>query len=179
MERNFYYNHEEPRPGIRFINSLVNLIGKGGIDRMKKALLAILVVSLLVVGVSALQAAEAPKVKDTFDIDSPATCFKDGKKTKIPPSTKLVPLSHKKHADTIGCKECHHNMKDNNDTANANKCSTKDCHGAEEVQRDGKKVITLKDAMHGNCYKTCHKTDKDAIAKKAPTKCAECHAKAN
>ncbi|MEW5801831.1 MAG: cytochrome c3 family protein [bacterium] len=145
---------------------------------MKKALLAILCVSLLLIGVSALRAADAPKVKDTFELDSPATCFKDGKKTKIPPSTKLVTLSHKKHAESAGCKECHHNMKDNNDTANANKCSTKDCHGAEEHEKDGKKVVALKDAMHNNCFKDCHKNNKDAVAKKAPTKCNECHAKA-
>ncbi len=147
---------------------------------MKKALLAIIFVSILLVGVSALKAADAPKVKvkETFEIDSPATCFKDGKKTKIPPSSKLVTLSHKKHADAAGCKECHHNMKDNNDTANANKCSTTDCHGAAEHDKGGKKCITLKDAMHNNCFKGCHKTNKDAIAKNAPTKCEGCHAKA-
>ncbi|MEW6378994.1 MAG: cytochrome c3 family protein [bacterium] len=139
---------------------------------MKKALLAILVVSLLVISVSALRAADAPKVKDSFEINTSADHYKGGKKTKTP-----VVLSHKKHADTVGCKECHHNMKDNNDSANANKCSTKDCHGAEEVQRDGKKVVTLKDAMHSNCYKTCHKTNKDAVAKNAPTKCEGCHPK--
>jgi len=139
---------------------------------MKKALLATLVLSLLVVGVSALKAAEAPKVKDTFEIDSPADKFKGNKKTKG-----VVTLSHKKHADAVGCKECHHNMKDNNDTANANKCSTKDCHGAE-AHGEGNKIIPLKDAMHNNCYKGCHKTNKDAIAKKAPTKCEECHPKA-
>lgn len=144
---------------------------------MKKVMLAIIVVSLLVVGISALQAADAPKVKDTFELNSPATCFKDGKKTKVPPSTQLVSLTHKKHAGVAGCTECHHNMKDNNDTAKANKCSTTDCHGAE-AHGEGNKVIALKDAMHNNCYKGCHKTDKNAVAKKAPTKCGDCHAKA-
>ncbi|MGA1873989.1 MAG: cytochrome c3 family protein [bacterium] len=144
---------------------------------MKKAVVAIFLGVLLVGGVSWLQAEEkAPEVKDTFEINSPETCFKDGKKTKVPPKSKLVTLTHKKHSDYATCKECHHNMKDDKDLKNANKCSTADCHGAEP-HGENNKIIDLKSAMHDNCYKGCHKTNEKAVEKKAPTKCNECHAK--
>lgn len=143
---------------------------------MKKIVAAAVLLSLLVIGVSILQAEDAPKVAETFEINSPATCFEGGKKTKVPPAFKYCVLSHKKHAGFGTCKECHHNMKDDKDLKNANKCSTENCHGAAP-HGEGNKIIALKDAMHDNCYKGCHKTNKDAIEKKAPTKCGECHVK--
>ena len=67
------------------------------------------------------------------------------------------------------CNACHHSAKA--DGSDAKACSA--CHKDKAETKDGKKIISGKDALHKTC-KDCHKKDK---AKKAPTKCNECHKK--
>lgn len=123
---------------------------------------------------NAEEKAKKINVEDKFEISSEAKHFKDGKKTKT-----SCTLTHKKHVDlNKSCKVCHHELKSDAETEwpNAKKCSTDGCHSANP-HGEGKKCLSLKSAMHENCYKGCHKTDKAAIEAKAPTKCAECHPK--
>ncbi|MGA1864220.1 MAG: cytochrome c3 family protein [bacterium] len=148
---------------------------------MKKSFWVVLTVLIIIcVGAMVLQvgAKEAP---DEMEINSDATHFKDGKKTKIPPAYNPPKLTHKKHAKEYGeggygCKVCHHEMKSDDpaEQAKAKNCSSEGCHGAEAKE----KCLDLKTAMHDQCYKNCHKTDEKAIAAKAPTKCNDCHVKA-
>lgn len=148
---------------------------------MKKTFWIVLSVLVIIcVGAMVLQAG-GPEVPEEFEINSDAKYFKNGKKTKIPPKNKYAKLSHKKHAKEYGeagygCKICHHEMKSDDlaEQAKARKCSSEGCHSAEAKE----KRLDLKNAMHKQCYKGCHKTDKNAIEAKAPTKCNGCHVKA-
>ena len=83
-----------------------------------------------------------------------------------------VTFHHAEHVKRVGekkCNVCHHSAKA--DGSDAKACGT--CHKAKTETKDGKKVISAKDALHKTC-KGCHKKDK---TKKAPTKCNECHKK--
>ncbi|MFH0926509.1 MAG: cytochrome c3 family protein [bacterium] len=129
---------------------------------MKKTLIvALLAISLMVVGISTLRAADLTKAPEEVEINS-----KYEKDSKPP-----LKFSHKKHA-SAKCDECHHDYEDGKNLWKegdaVKKCSA--CHTTEN-----KKV--LKEAFHDNCWKGCHKTNKDAIAKNAPTKCNDCHVK--
>lgn len=148
---------------------------------MKKSFWVVLTVLIIIcVGAMVLQA-EGPEAPKEVEINSNASHFKDGKKTKIPPKYNLPKLTHMKHAKEYGekgygCKACHHELKNDDpaEQAKAKKCSTEGCHGAEAKD----KSPDLKNAMHNQCYKNCHKTDEKAKAAKAPTKCGDCHKKA-
>lgn len=138
---------------------------------------------MILIGAMVLRA-ESPKVPEAFDICSDATHFKNGKKTKAPPAYQAVHMTHEKHAKAYGaegkgygCKTCHHELKDDSadEQAKAKKCSSEGCHSAEAQE----KRLDLKNAMHKQCYKDCHKTDEKAVAAKAPTKCGDCHVKAD
>ncbi|MGA1826089.1 MAG: cytochrome c3 family protein [bacterium] len=148
----------------------------------KKSLVTIVVLIVAILSMVALSArAEKKKVADEFEINSDAKHFSKPK-SKIPPDTELVKLSHKKHSETYkdDCAKCHHELKDvpkADHWAKAAKCSADGCHSANPHGPE-KKCISLKSAMHDNCYKGCHKTDKIAMEKKAPTKCGDCHKKA-
>jgi len=149
---------------------------------LKKYFTVVLAILILIcIGAMLLQA-EGPDVPEEFDICSDAKHFKDGKKTKIPPAYKLPKLTHKKHASEYGadkkgygCKTCHHELKDDTpeEQVKAKKCNTEGCHSVEVEE----KRLDLKEAMHKNCYKDCHKTDESAKAANAPTKCGDCHEK--
>ncbi|MGA1841729.1 MAG: cytochrome c3 family protein [bacterium] len=148
---------------------------------MKKSFWVVLTVLIIIcVGAMVLQAG-GPEVPDELEINSDVSHFKDGKKTKIPPGYNLPKLTHKKHAKEYGeggygCKTCHHEMKSDDpaEQAKAKKCSSEGCHSAEAKE----KCLDLKNAMHKQCYKDCHKTDEKAKAANAPTKCNDCHVKA-
>ena len=147
---------------------------------MKKSLLLIAVLTLTLFCFVSLRAEaekKGPKVPDNFEINSDAKHFSKPK-SKIPPKTELCKLSHKKHADLYGCKPCHHELKSDapEEQAKAKKCSAEGCHTANPHGPE-KKIISLKSAMHNNCYKDCHKKDAKAVEAKAPTKCGECHVK--
>jgi hypothetical protein len=97
---------------------------------------------------------------------------------------KGVPLSHKKHADMYGCKECHHTAKDDAavKAGPVKKCS--ECHKANAAERNSLnycfktyhsgKAPGLKCAYHMNCW-GCHKKAKKEGKKGAPTGCVKCH----
>ena len=83
-----------------------------------------------------------------------------------------VSFNHKAHVEKVGkgkCNTCHHSSKA--DGSDAKLCGG--CHKAEKGEKDGKEVLSLKDAAHKQC-KGCHQKDAE---KKMPTKCAECHKK--
>ena len=140
----------------------------------------LLVILFCAMSLTAVADEEAKKVnvEDTFKINSDAKHFKKPK-SKIPPKTELCTLTHKKHADlTKSCKICHHELAsdDKSEWSKAKKCSSEGCHSANP-HGEGKKCLSLKSAMHNNCYKDCHKKDEAAIKAKAPTKCGQCHIK--
>jgi hypothetical protein len=137
------------------------------------------VLIIICVGAMVLQAG-GPEVPEEFEINSDVKHFKNAKKTKIPPGYDLAKLTHKKHAKEYGeggygCKKCHHELKSDEpaEQAKAKKCSSEGCHSVTPEE----KRLDLKNAMHKQCYKDCHKTDEKAIAAKAPTKCKDCHVK--
>ena len=78
-----------------------------------------------------------------------------------------VTFPHKAHAETlkIACTSCHHGLKEGETPA---KCGS--CHGVDA------KAPKTQDAFHKTCQ-GCHKTENEKNAKKAPTKCTECHKK--
>jgi len=144
---------------------------------LKKSFWVVLMVLVLICAGALVLKAEGPKkVSEKFEINSDVAHFAKGAKSKIPPKYKLVPLSHQKHADLYGCKICHHELESDSPDQQklAKKCSNAGCHSAEAKD----KCLDLKEAMHKQCYKDCHKTDDKAKAAKAPTKCGDCHAKA-
>ncbi|MDD5347112.1 MAG: cytochrome c3 family protein [Candidatus Omnitrophica bacterium] len=67
-----------------------------------------------------------------------------------------VTFNHKLHAESAGCKECHHMGEV------TQKCNS--CHTAEAAKPS-------KDAFHANCIE-CHKAKE-----KGPTGCMDCHKK--
>ena len=99
----------------------------------------------------------------------------------ISKSWEAAPLTHWKHQDdykvdgkAITCKDCHHEA-EKEDGSDAKSCFS--CHKKDDTEKDGKKIIKLKNAYHKQC-KNCHKkANKAAGNKKAPTKCKACHAK--
>jgi len=138
--------------------------------------IVVMVLILICVGSMVLQAG-GPKVPEDFKINSDAKFF-GGAKKKGPPAFEAVPLSHKKHADTYGCKICHHKLTEDKpaEGTEVKKCSSEDCHGAE-VKGESP---NLENAMHQQCYKDCHKKENEKKApedKKTPVKCGECHKK--
>jgi len=83
-----------------------------------------------------------------------------------------VTFNHAEHVKRAGakkCNVCHHTAKA--DGSDVKACGT--CHKAKDETKDGKKVMSSKNAFHKSC-KACHKKDK---SKKAPTKCKDCHIK--
>ena len=79
-----------------------------------------------------------------------------------------ITFPHKKHAEEmkLPCVTCHHGLKEG--TVPDKKCN--DCHGVDA------KAPKAQDAFHKTCQ-GCHKTENEKNAKKAPTKCTECHNK--
>lgn len=94
-----------------------------------------------------------------------------------------VEFTHEKHSKEhgIACTECHHIYKDGKNVwkegDKVQPCIT--CHPADREEakklseKEGVKILDLKNAFHKNC-KDCHvKVDKEG--KKAPTQCKQCH----
>ena len=91
-----------------------------------------------------------------------------------------VKFDHKAHAAVAGkCDACHHASKPAKALASAHqKCQ--DCHttpATAPVTTKTQLAFHNATATGGTCI-DCHKTQ-NAAGKKAPTKCAECHQKAN
>ena len=150
---------------------------------MKKRSLAVLLVASVAVmflfaGVYATQ-----EVPDNVVMDSKV--FPKHKKA-------LVTLSHKKHNVDykIPCADCHHVYKDGKNVwkegDEVQKCDA--CHteakapktkeGEPKLSKQEKIMKYMYSAIHENCV-ACHKAAKKADPKKAvPTKCTECHPKA-
>jgi len=93
---------------------------------------------------------------------------------KTAAGTKPARFPHKKHQESIGCKECHHAKTKKGlqapyvDGMVVANCFT--CHNAEDMANV--KLNSFKLAAHTLC-KECHKKYKDS----APTKCTGCHIK--
>jgi DNA-directed RNA polymerase subunit RPC12/RpoP len=90
-----------------------------------------------------------------------------------------VRLDHKTHSANFKCDQCHHASKPEKPSKSANEACA-DCHTTPP--QAGMKT-KLQAAFHnptgqsGTCI-DCHKKQA-AAGKKAPTKCTECHLKAN
>ena len=131
---------------------------------MKKGFSAVLslVAGLLVAVVAMAGSGKTPP--DSVTIDA---C--KAKKT-------VVVMNHKAHVDKkIACNECHHTNKDMKAAADqeVKKCSA--CHLKPEKPETlaCTEMGPKKNPFHVNCIE-CHKKD---AAKKAPTKCDDCHKK--
>jgi hypothetical protein len=122
-------------------------------------------------------------VQDTITMDY----NKYKKRKKLPPKTKFVEFSHKKHMEDykISCGECHHDEENNpldlKIGDNVQKCA--ECHTIMAKTKENKKdIMVLENAMHGNCV-NCHKdVNKKAGDPKgrkgpAPASCSKCHEK--
>jgi len=93
------------------------------------------------------------------------------KKAKDP-----VAFEHKKHVDRkVECAKCHHNQKDLKAGADVEVKKCSECHLTPEKPETLKctEMGAAKNPYHKLCIE-CHKAD---AAKKAPTKCADCHKK--
>jgi hypothetical protein len=120
---------------------------------MKRWLYLIAAVAFVAGGIISIAIAQPDSV--TIDNQYP-------KKLKNP-----VTLSHKAHADTIACTECHHTWK-KEERATPQKCA--ECHKADDSGPKG-----LKNAYHKNCQ-TCHKDlEKQGKPTGPTTKCTACH----
>ena len=84
-----------------------------------------------------------------------------------------VTFTHAKHGEKLGCVTCHHAEPDLKAGATAAK-SCFECHGPEAVDKQPDTYKMIHDKTVGKCLK-CHKTDADAMAAGAPTKCKDCH----
>lgn len=91
-----------------------------------------------------------------------------------------VVMNHKKHGEIkdVKCEGCHH-KKAEGEKAEQSKCSNEACH-AKVQEKDGTKIDAAssknkENPFHIQCLVGCHKKDKE---KKAPTKCVDCHPKA-
>lgn len=116
---------------------------------MKKAYALFTFLAFVLVVAGSLLAADAP--------ESISLTAKNGN----------VAFPHKAHAETlkIACATCHHTTKEGEAVQ---KCGA--CHGVDA------KAPKAQDAFHKTCQ-GCHKTENEKNAKKAPTKCTECHKK--
>ena len=124
---------------------------------MKKTILTLTVFVILVAAGSVLAAG---KVADVLTLKS-----KQGD----------VTFTHKAHSDIVGagkCNKCHHTSKA--DGSDVKKCG--DCHLEKESEKDGKKVMSIKDAAHKQCQ-GCHAEMKAKHPKAPGKKCTECHVK--
>lgn len=93
----------------------------------------------------------------------------DGKK----PAT----FPHAKHQEKNECGTCHHYVKDNEPVPcddGSPQESFQSCTNCHNEKMANEKLRTWKDIGHGLC-KDCHTKNKDAGA---PTKCNDCHKKA-
>jgi len=99
----------------------------------------------------------------------------------------IVEFTHKKHNVDYGisCGECHHDdagkpleLKMGDDVQGCGACHT-DFGKMSKADKKMKKAEKIKkyhkEALHANCIK-CHKK-KENKAKKAPSKCKDCHPK--
>lgn len=134
---------------------------------MLKRLVACCIVSLFVVGATAIS---------SFADAGPADITMEGEK-------KSAVFPHKKHQDAFSCAECHHSMADGKQVAYVDgqeikKCG--ECHNKDVLagkMLDKLKLDTLKGAGHGNCL-ACHKKmAKEKPELKALSKCSTCHPK--
>lgn len=142
---------------------------------MLKKIVACSVVAMFVLGGTAVV---------SFSADpGPADIIMVGSKAKKP---KDAVFPHKKHQETIGCGECHHEMTDDGkqvpyaDGQEIKKC--KSCHNKDSLagKKAGKeKLDTLKGAGHANCL-ACHKKlskENPELKAKKIAKCGTCHPK--
>jgi hypothetical protein len=83
-----------------------------------------------------------------------------------------VTFTHKKHTETlkIDCVKCHHTWK-------KDETSGKLCMECHKAKAEGK-TLSLRDAVHKDCYQGCHTDLKKANKKTGPTMCTQCHIKA-
>jgi hypothetical protein len=144
----------------------LSFISRGGDVKISKLFAVLLGLALLVVMCGLVFAADKP---------APDTVILKGNPMGG------VKFMHKTHATDrkIACETCHHASKpEKAATSKTQACS--DCH--TKVATAPMKTtykLAFHDAMakKGTCI-DCHTTE-DAKGKKAPTKCTECHQKAN
>ncbi|MFC1669722.1 cytochrome c3 family protein [Spirochaetota bacterium] len=88
-----------------------------------------------------------------------------------------VSFPHKKHMDSVDCRDCHHLYQDGKNVIKVSelkpgdpmvKCSN--CHGAEDVGNS----YNLMDAFHIQCIE-CHRKNNQEGLKTGPMLCGECH----
>ena len=75
-----------------------------------------------------------------------------------------APFNHKKHAEAVKCKECHHTAKEGEKIKKCVDCHTKDSK------------VDAKKAFHANC-RGCHRALKKEGKATGPTACTKCHPK--
>jgi Class III cytochrome C family len=131
---------------------------------VRKYLAIVLAVMFVMVAVGVVSAAEEKKAQDTYTLKAPNGAVK---------------FDHKTHAADFKCEQCHHASKPEKANKTAHEACT-DCHTTPP--QAGMKT-KLQAAFHnptgqsGTCI-DCHKKEV-AAGKTAPTKCTECHVKAN
>jgi hypothetical protein len=90
-----------------------------------------------------------------------------------------VKFDHKKHAADAKCDTCHHPAKPEKAAKSPNQ-RCQDCHttaAAAPMKTKAQAAFHNPAATQGACI-DCHKKE-NLSGKKAPTKCTECHQKAN
>jgi len=130
---------------------------------VKKYLSVLIAVIFLMVAVGVLVAADEKKAQDTYTLKAPNGAVK---------------FDHKKHA-AAKCETCHHASKPEKPSKAAHEACA-DCHTTPATAPMKTKLQAAfhnPAAQSGVCI-DCHKKEV-AAGKKAPTKCAECHVKAN
>jgi len=90
-----------------------------------------------------------------------------------------VKFDHKAHAGMTKCDSCHHASKPEKPLASAHQ-NCQDCHtttATAPMKTKAQAAFHNPTATAGTCI-DCHKAE-NAKGKNAPTKCTECHQKAN
>jgi uncharacterized membrane protein len=142
------------------IHSVAN--DRGG--KVKKYLAVILAVIFLMLAAGVVLAADEKKAQDTYTLKAPNGAVK---------------FDHKKHSTSFKCEQCHHASKPEKPNKTADQACT-DCHtnpATAPMKTKLQAAFHNPAAQSGTCI-DCHKKQV-AAGKKAPTKCTECHVKAN
>jgi hypothetical protein len=131
---------------------------------MNKYVAAILLTLFVLFAAGVVLAADEKKAQDTYTLKAPNGAVK---------------FNHKTHAASFKCEQCHHASKPEKANATAHEACT-DCHtnpAKPPMKTKLQAAFHNPTAQTGTCI-DCHKKEV-AAGKKPPTKCTECHNKAN
>ena|SRR5947209_15560244 len=150
-------------PIIRTLFAIHTVVNDRG-GKVKKYLAVVLAVIFLMVAAGVVLAADEKKAQDVYTLKAPNGAVK---------------FDHKKHSTGFKCEQCHHASKPEKPNKTANEACT-DCHtnpATAPMKTKLQAAFHNPTAQTGTCI-ACHKKEA-AAGKKAPTKCTECHVKAN